>query len=211
MALNMALGQAPQRIALEDLEIMIAQNNQEHQVLMMAIWAARRREEDQARGRERRPRRWWVKPWVSRRPLHGQYYHLFEELDRESEADYMSYVRIDRNLFAEILARIGPRIQKNQTGRTPIHPGQQLLITLRYMATGEGYRSSMRFNYRIPHNTISIIIRRVSKAIYREYRQEVWTVPSTPEGWKELAQGFSTRWNFHNCLGGYFYCKFVHS
>ena len=75
------------------------------------------------------------------------------------------------------------------------------------MATGEGYRSSMRFSYRIPHNTISIIIRRVSKAIFREYRQEVWTVPSTPAAWKELSQGFSTRWNFHNCLGGYFDCK----
>ena len=93
---------------------MLAQNNRDNQVLMMAILAARRREEDQARGRERRPRRWWVKPWIARRPLHGQYYQLFEELDRECEADYMAYVRVDRNTFAELLARVGPRIQMSQ-------------------------------------------------------------------------------------------------
>lgn len=112
MALNMALGQAPQRIALQDLQRMVAQNNRDHQILMMAVLAARRREEDQAR--ERAPRRYWVKPWVGRRLQHGQFYHLFEELDRECESDYMSYVRVDRNLFAELLARIGPRIQMSQ-------------------------------------------------------------------------------------------------
>jgi hypothetical protein len=85
--------------------------------------------------------------------------------------------------------------------RAPIQPGEQLLIALRYMATGEGYRSSMRWNHRVAHNTISIMIRHVCKAIYLEYRDEVWTVPSTPEGWKEVSNVFSTRWNFHNCVG----------
>jgi hypothetical protein len=69
------------------------------------------------------------------------------------------------------------------------------------MATGEGYRTSMRWAYRIPHNTISLCIRRVCKAIYLEFKQEVWTVPSTPEAWKDVAEVFSNRWNFHHCLG----------
>ena len=30
-------------------------------------------------------RRFWVKPWLSRRTMHGQYDTLFQELDRESE------------------------------------------------------------------------------------------------------------------------------
>ena len=86
-------------------------------------------------------------------------------------------------------------------GRPPINPGEQLHVTLRYMATGEGYRTTMRWSHRVAHNTISILIRRVCQAIYEEYRQEVWTVPSTAEGWKEISELFSTRWNFHNCLG----------
>lgn len=86
-------------------------------------------------------------------------------------------------------------------GRKPIEPGHKLLVTLRYMATGELYRSSLRWNHRLPHNTISIFIREVSVAIYEEFLEEVWTIPSTPEGWKEVAEGFSSRWNFHHCVG----------
>lgn len=59
----------------------------------------------------------------------------------------------------------------------------------------------MRFNFRVPHNTISIIVREVCKALYEEYRQEVWTVPKTAEEWRTVAEGFATRWNFHHCLG----------
>lgn len=114
MALNQALGLAPQRIALQDLELMLAQNQRDNQVLMMAILAARRREEEQANARPRRRRRWWVRPWVALRPLHGQYYRLFEELDRGTREDYVAYLRVDRNLFAELLARVGPRIQMSQ-------------------------------------------------------------------------------------------------
>ena len=113
MALNVGLGQVPQRIALRDLEAIVARNNRDQQILLLAVWAARRRQE-QRQGRARRPRRWWVKPWVARRPLHGQYHQLFQELDQECEMDYMSYIRVDRNMFAELLDRVGPRIEKSQ-------------------------------------------------------------------------------------------------
>lgn len=84
--------------------------------------------------------------------------------------------------------------------RTPLEPGHKLLITLRYLATGDAYRS-MRFDFRVPHNTISLLVREVCNAIFQEYRQQVWKVPSSPEEWRTIAEGFSTRWNFHNCLG----------
>lgn len=85
--------------------------------------------------------------------------------------------------------------------RRAIEPGHRLVATLRYMATGEMYRASLRFNHLIAHNTLSKIIREVSVAIYETYKPEVWVLPSTPEGWKEVADGFSTRWNFHHCVG----------
>lgn len=84
--------------------------------------------------------------------------------------------------------------------RTPLEPGHKLLITLRYMSTGDAYRS-MRFNFRVPHNSISILVREVSEAIYQEYKEQVWTRPHTPEEWKEVEQGFANRWNFHHCVG----------
>lgn len=85
--------------------------------------------------------------------------------------------------------------------RKAIEPGHRLLVTLRYMATGETYRGSMRYNHVMPHNTISVIIREVVVAIYNEYRDEVWTMPASAEEWKEVSDGFSSRWNFHHCVG----------
>ena len=74
------MAQVPQRFALEDLERMRALNQAEQDILLVAVLAVRRRRREREE-RVRRPRRWWVKPWVGRRQLHGQFYHIFEELD----------------------------------------------------------------------------------------------------------------------------------
>ena len=60
----------------------------------------------------RRQRRWWVRPWIQRRRLFGQYDTLFQELERESQGDYVGYIRMDRDLFVELLDRVTPRITK---------------------------------------------------------------------------------------------------
>lgn len=86
-------------------------------------------------------------------------------------------------------------------GPRTIEPGHRLLVTIRFMATGELYRSSMRYSHRMPHNTLSVVIRQVAVAIHEAYKDEVWVLPSTPEQWKEVADGFSQRWNFHHCIG----------
>lgn len=64
--------------------------------------------------RERRRRRWWVRPWVLRRQIFGQYETLFQELERESRGDFQAYLRMDRDIFAELLQRIEPRITKSE-------------------------------------------------------------------------------------------------
>lgn len=73
----------------------------------------REREREQAAARERRRRRWWVKPWVLERGVHSQYRNIFEWLDGEFQEDYMSYIRMDRESFHEILERVAPRLRKN--------------------------------------------------------------------------------------------------
>ena len=39
------------------------------------------------------------------------------------------------------------------------------------------------------------------KAIIAVYKDEVLRCPKTEEEWKEVAATFSSRWNYHNCLG----------
>lgn len=121
--------------------------------------------------RGRRRRRWWVKSWLQRRVLFGQYDTLFQELDRESQGNYMRFIRTDRNIFAELLHRVAPRITKNDgclplrivifmyslrfchiafskkffsphfRYRIPLDSGLKLAITLRDRAIGDSYKS----------------------------------------------------------------------
>ena len=59
----------------------------------------------------------------------------------------------------------------------------------------------MRFDFRVPHNTISVLVREVSKALFDEFRHDAFQMPSTPDGWRTVAEGFASRWNFHHCVG----------
>ena len=101
---HMAL--VPQRLLVLDLELQLQEDQERHDVILMALVQQRQREN------ARRYRRWWVKPWIMRRRLFGQYHTLFRELERECHGDYMSYIRIDPNMFAELLLRVAPRITK---------------------------------------------------------------------------------------------------
>ena len=56
-----------------------------------------------------------VRPWIQRRRLFGQYDTLMEELQRESQGDFVSFLRIDPAMFHELLVRVGPRITKVQS------------------------------------------------------------------------------------------------
>lgn len=61
----------------------------------------------------RRRRRWWVRPWLMRRPLYGQYETLMVELMREHHGDFTTFLRMEPQMFHELLQRVGPRIEKH--------------------------------------------------------------------------------------------------
>ena len=67
--------------------------------------------------RRRRParRRVWCRTWLARRTLFGQYDHLLHELNREDHASYKNFLRVDADLFGEILDRVTPAIKKKST------------------------------------------------------------------------------------------------
>lgn len=88
------------------------ENGGNQRILLVAVLAARQRQRREE-NRERRQKRWWCKPWVERRMDMGQYHRLFAFLDREFNEDYQDYLRVDRNLFGEILRRVAPRITKS--------------------------------------------------------------------------------------------------
>ncbi|MCK5872965.1 MAG: transposase family protein [Methylococcales bacterium] len=123
------------------------------------------------------------------------------ELEGEDPAAFKNFIRMEPAMFHEILNRVGPRFTKKFTWfRRPLHAGLRLAITLRYMATGNSYHSLM-YSFRVPHNTISRIVREVTAAIMADFSDELIRTPTTPDEWRQVAETFSTRWQFHNCLG----------
>ncbi len=104
-------------------------------------------------------------------------------------------------MFFELVDRLSPRIEKQDTWYwKALQPGLKVAITLWYLATGDSYHSLM-YNFQVAHNTISSIVRYVCQAIIDEYAREVIAVPTTEAEWLQIADLFSSRWNFHNCLG----------
>ncbi|XDV25558.1 hypothetical protein PO909_029458, partial [Leuciscus waleckii] len=108
--------------------------------------------------------------------------------------------RLDRTQFDVLLRRVGPLICKDNTRfRRAISPGERLAICLRFLATGDSYRS-IAFSYRVGHSTVAGIVAEVLKAIWDSMVEDYMPVPST-EDWRDIAAEFYHRWNFPNCLG----------
>ena len=123
------------------------------------------------------------------------------ELQAESEGDFKNLMRMEPAMFREILERVRPRITKRDTNYRPaLEPGLKLAITIRFLATGETYHS-LRFGFRVPHNTTSLLVKEVCEAIIAEFEGEVLKCPTTPEEWRPIAEKFGQRWNFHHALG----------
>ena len=81
------------------------------------------------------------------------------ELMAEDPAAFRNFTRIGPDMFHELLQVVGPRITKNHTWfRQSINPDLKLAITLRFLATGDSYRTLMYW-FRVAHNMICSIVR----------------------------------------------------
>ena len=142
--------------------------------------------------RRRRKRR---EVWV--RSLYDQ---LLVELQNEDQRSFKNFMRMSPEMFDELLERVGPRITKQHTWyRKSLEPGLKLALTLHYLASGSTY-STMKYGWRFPHNTQSLVVREVCQAIIDEYMPEVMTCSTTPDGWRAISDKFLQKWNFpHTC------------
>lgn len=151
--------------------------------------------------RRRREKRLWIKPWRRMRPVMGQFVLLMDHLRVHDNASFKNLTRVTPNKFFQICDRLRPRIEKQYTNmRETLEPELRLAIAMRYYASGDKY-ISLDYNWFVAHNTIGQIVNEVTEAIIEEYSEEVLPIPTTPEGWKEVAERFSKRWNFHHVLG----------
>jgi hypothetical protein len=165
---------------LDMIWIRLRMQQQQQSYLSGMLYLRRRKHQ------ERKRRQFWVRPWIERRAFYGNYENLIQELERESRGDFTNYMRMEPNMFHELLLRVAPRLTKRDTNyRRSLEPGLKLAITLRYMATGDSYHS-LSYSFRVPHNTISVLVKEVSAAIVAEYEDEVFDFPTTPLMWYQV-------------------------
>ena len=145
--------------------------------------------------------RLWARKMLLERPLYGQYDQLLQQLNAEDPKTHKKFLRIGIELFGEMVDRLTLPLQKMDTNMRMSYPvGLKVACTLRHMATGQSY-TDLHFGFRVAVSGISNFIPKVCKAIIETYGPEVLKCPTTPEEWKEVAQGFASKWNYHNCIG----------
>ena len=143
--------------------------------------------------------RHWITP--TQRCQYGAYHKHMLTLPEHDTVAFTNLLGLPHEMFDELLYRVGPRITKKMTNwRSPLEPGLKLAITLWHLATGESYMYMM-YLWRVPHNTISQVVREVCQAIFEEYVADVLPVPTEEDDWRAIADGFMRRWKFPNTIG----------
>ena len=87
------------------------------------------------------PLREWARPMLLER--NNQARRLVETiLEEELDKTIINFMRMSRNDFNFLLEQIGPAIQKMDTNMRPsVSAKDKLIVTLRYLATGDQYKS----------------------------------------------------------------------
>ena len=117
--------------------------------------------------------------WLRRRAERGSYANIVTELAAEDLPSFKHYMRMDVEV-------ISPKIVKRNTRmRSPISPSERLSLTLRFLATGETFRS-LEVQFRVRRTAISYIVLKVCEAIFSELGALCLKFPSTADEWKAI-------------------------
>ncbi|XP_073510783.1 uncharacterized protein [Phyllobates terribilis] len=129
----------------------------------------------------------------------GHFNVLYQDLRRYPEK-IQKFCRLTIAAFDRLLGLLAPDLDYTDTiMRRAISAEERLLITLRFLATGESY-TSLHLQFRVGKSTISQIVRCTCTVIWQKLQPIVMHSP-TEETWLQVTAGFQTVANFPNCIG----------
>ena len=83
-------------------------------------------------------RRFWVRKIFQERKKYGLYHILTDELRLFDKEYFFRFVRMTPQRFEHLLSLVGPHLQQTTTKmREPISPAERLVLTLRFLASGD--------------------------------------------------------------------------
>jgi hypothetical protein len=120
--------------------------------------------EDQQR-KQRKRKRIWTRKWIARRAELGFANGLMMELAEEEPNDFRDTIRMTESQFNELLALVGPRIQRKDTYlRMAIPATVKLQVALSFLAHGSTFKMLSR-EFRVPVCSISLFLPETLEAI----------------------------------------------
>jgi hypothetical protein len=121
-----------------------------------------------------------------------------QEMELVDPESYRKMLRVEPDMFHELRERLSDRLRPHS--HRGLSVGLQLAVTLKYLATGMDYLS-LEHGFLVGNNTVSKVVKRVCEAIIAEYQQELIRTPQTSDEWRQVADLFSSRWQFHHTIG----------
>lgn len=104
--------------------------------------------------------------------LRGTIHLAHEELRFEDSDYFQRFFRMRSDLFDQLVDMVTPFIQRQDTNmRECISPRDRVSVTLRFLTTGEAYRS-LEYSMRIPACTISRIVPETCRVIYEVLQKD---------------------------------------
>ncbi|KAM4031898.1 uncharacterized protein ACNLHF_019279 [Anomaloglossus baeobatrachus] len=165
------------------------------QLLLVTVISLLRRCRQQA---ERR-KKMWIHPILMTHDEKGHFGLLYRDL-RSYPEKFTAFCRLSIPAFDRLLSLVQSEIQYANTRlRNSVSAEERLLITLRFLATGESY-TSLHLQFRVGKSTISEIVRCTCGVIWQKLQPIVMPSP-TEATWLQVAAGFQTVANFPNCIG----------
>lgn len=110
---------------------------------------------------QKKRRKMWIRPYFNKRDT-------IDSLSLEIALDeqlFKNFTRMSKSDFELIINKIGPKIKKQDTNmRKAIPVVTRLAITLRFLATGDSYKS-LSYLFRVSDASISDIVPEVCAAL----------------------------------------------
>jgi hypothetical protein len=125
------------------------------ELLKLILSCAEENDEKQKRRRRKSVWKTWTEKYILRRRQLGHSANLLRELATECPHRYRNFMRMTENNFKELLSMLNPMLQRQDTNMrdaVPLHV--KLEITLRYLASGDSFRT-LAYDFRTCPSTIS--------------------------------------------------------
>ena len=108
---------------------------------------------------------------------------------------------MDKEYFYALVNNVCKRISKLDTVmRDSVKPSEMCCLTIRFLATGESFRS-LHFLFRLSRKFISDAVIMSCVAIFEEMGPVYLRTPKERDEWEKIEKNFYERWNMPNVLG----------